>query len=126
MTDLDREGLDAFVDAFYARLLADPLLAPLFLDVAAVDLERHLPRIKAYWRKMLFGDRSYTEHMMEKHRDLDRRSPLSAAQYAAWLSHFETTLRERHRGPLADRARELARRIAGNMRRNLESGRRFI
>ena len=125
-SDLDTPAsIDRFVDRFYARVLSDPLLAPLFLEVAGIDLERHLPRIKAYWRKMLLGEPTYRRHMMQKHRDLDARSPLAPEHYARWLLLFEATLDDEHAGLMAERARGLARRIAGNMRRNLESTRRL-
>ena len=119
--DLDNAAaIDAFVEAFYARLLRDPLLAPIFFDVANIDLPVHLPRIKAYWRKMLLGDATaYSGHMMARHRALDARRRLGAEDYERWLSLFEQTLDAGFAGPGADRARELGRRIAGNMRRNL-------
>ena len=122
--DLDEPGqIDALIDRFYARILRDPELAPLFLEVAELRLKEHLPRIKAYWRKMLLGEGDYRRHMMQKHRDLDRRHPLRSAHYLRWLALFETTLDKQHSGPVAERARTLARRVAGNMRRNLEQGR---
>ncbi len=124
MQDLDSPAaIDGFIDRFYERVLADPLLAPLFLEVARVRLTEHLPRIKAYWRKMLLGDDSYRRHMMAKHRAIDSRRPFTAEQYARWLLLFEQSLSADYRGPGAERARQLARRIALNMRRNLESTR---
>ncbi len=119
--DLDNgEAIDAFVDAFYARMLRDPRLAPIFFDVAKIDLAIHLPRIKAYWRKMLLGDAAaYRGHMMARHRAVDARRRLVADDYERWLSLFEQTLDSGFAGPGTDRARELGRRIAGNMRRNL-------
>lgn len=124
MQDLDTEAaIGTFIDRFYGRVLKDPLLAPLFLDVAQVDLAEHLPRIKAYWHKMLLGGTAYRRHMMAKHRSLDRQAPLGSVHYARWLEHFEAVLDDSAEGPVADRARTLARRIAGNMRRNLEATR---
>jgi hemoglobin len=121
VADLDSPGeIGRFVDAFYARVLRDPLLAPLFLDVAGVDLRVHLPRIRAYWRRMLLGEACYQRHMMAQHRAVHRRRAFRGEHYARWLSLFEKTLSERYSGPYADRARCLARRVAGNMRRNLE------
>ncbi|MEO1077948.1 MAG: group III truncated hemoglobin [Pseudomonadota bacterium] len=108
------------MDRFYDRVLADPLLAPVFLDVARVKLAEHLPRIKAYWCKMLLGDDSYRRHMMAKHRAIDARRPFSTEHYARWLLLFEQSLAAHYHGPGTERAKTLARRIAGNMRRNLE------
>jgi len=122
--DLDRaEHIDAFVDDFYARVFRDPLLAPLFLDLAAVDPALHLPRIKAYWCRMLLGETGYRDNMVRRHRALDARQRFEAAHYARWLSLFEATLAEGFAGPFAERAGTLARRIAGNLRRNLEQSR---
>ena len=119
--DLDSPAeIDRFVDSFYARVLVDPLLAPLFTDVARIDLQAHLPRIKAYWRKMLLGDTAYDRHMMAKHRAVDGRAPFTEEHYRRWVQLFEETLAAGFVGPLAERAQQLARRIAGNMRRNLE------
>lgn len=124
MRDLDAPGaIDALIDRFYARVLRDPLLAPLFTEVARIDVEHHLPRIKAYWRKMLFGDPLYRRHMMARHRAVDAQRPFEARHYERWLQLFETALDEGARGPVTERARMLARRIAGNMRRNLEGTR---
>lgn len=118
--DLDRPGaLERFIEAFYRRLLQDPLLSPLFLDVAGIDLAVHLPRIKAYWRKMLFADPAYQRHMMARHRAVHARVPFHAEHYQRWLRLFEETLAEEACGPVAERAERLARRVAGNMRRNL-------
>ncbi|MEM1191039.1 MAG: group III truncated hemoglobin [Pseudomonadota bacterium] len=122
--DLDSPAaIDDFVDRFYERVLADPLLAPVFLDVARVTLEEHLPRIKAYWRKMLLGDHSYRRHMMAQHRAIDARRSFSSEHYARWLLLFEQSLTAHFHGPGTERAKTLARRIAGNMRRNLAATR---
>lgn len=115
-----REQIDTFVDAFYERMLLDPLLGPLFIEVAQIELSEHLPRIKAYWRKMLLGDSDYHRHMMRKHRDVNARQLFADEHYQRWLSLFEETLLRHPLGAQTERASELARRVAGNMRQNLE------
>ncbi|EED32612.1 conserved hypothetical protein [gamma proteobacterium NOR5-3] len=114
------EQIDSFVDAFYERVLVDPVLAPLFLEVAQVDITEHLPRIKAYWRKMLLGESDYQRHMMRKHREVDARQPFADEHYERWLFLFEETLTKHPLGAQTERASELARRVAGNMRQNLK------
>jgi hemoglobin len=117
--DLDSPPrIRAFVADFYRRLLADALLAPVFVDVAAVDLEQHLPRICAYWEKMLLGQPGYRRHMMARHRAVHAQRPLGAAEFERWLAHFSAALSP-YRGPAADRAWLLARRIARNMHASL-------
>ena len=61
LPDLDsRERVEQLVEAFYEKVLADPLLAPIFLDVARIDLAVHLPHIKSYWCKLLLGEHGYS------------------------------------------------------------------
>ncbi|MCZ6829444.1 MAG: group III truncated hemoglobin [Gammaproteobacteria bacterium] len=114
--DLDtRERVEAFVDAFYAKVLVDPLLAPIFLDVAAIELDVHLPHIKDYWCKLLLGETAYRRHTMNIHRQLHAKRELSTPDFQRWLDLFVATLEETYQGPGADRARRLATTIAGNM-----------
>lgn len=114
--DLDtRERVGCFVDAFYAKVLVDPLLAPVFLDIAAVELDVHLPHIKDYWCKLLLGDTRYKRHTMNIHRQLHLKRELSLADFERWLSLFESTLEETCQGPGAERAKRVANAIAHNM-----------
>ena len=114
-----REQVEAFVDAFYARVLKDPVLAPIFLDVAAVDLAVHLPYIKDYWSKLLLGERGYQRHTMNIHRALHARRALTTADFERWLALFCATLDAGWQGNGAERARRVAAAIAGNMQENV-------
>jgi hemoglobin len=121
--DLDsREAIEAFVDRFYARLLADEQLAPVFLDVAGIDLSVHLPHIKDYWCKLLLGERGYRRHTMNIHRQLHGKQPLSAGDFQRWLALFNATLDEGFAGEQTERARHIAAAIAGNMESSLSAG----
>lgn len=114
--DLDCPAhIRAFVEAFYARLLADPAMAPIFLEVAAIDIGHHLPLICAYWEKLLLGEDAYRRHTMNIHRAVHARRALQRADFERWLAHFEAALDAGFGGPFAERARGIARRIAGNM-----------
>jgi hemoglobin len=116
LPDLDSpERIHAFIDAFYARVLVDPLLAPIFLDVAAVELSQHLPHIRAYWEKLILGHEGYRRHTMNIHRALHAKTALEPAGFTRWLAHFEAALDAGYAGPLAERARAIANAIARNM-----------
>ena len=134
--DLDsRPRIELFVDLFYQRLLADEQLSPLFLDVARVDLEQHLPHIKDYWCKLLLGESGYRRHTMQIHRQLHGRRSLTTADLAGavwtvswpvarldfqrWLGHFHATLDENFQGPYTEKARRIAIAIAANMEKGL-------
>ncbi|MEP4485391.1 MAG: group III truncated hemoglobin [Halioglobus sp.] len=111
--------IEHFVDQFYARLLMDPQLAPIFLDVAQIDLNAHLPLIKAYWRKLLLGDTDYQRHTMNIHRAVHVRRSLQPADFQRWLDLFMATVDEYFEGSQAERAKRIAQAIAANMQKSL-------
>jgi hemoglobin len=120
LPDLDsRENIESFVDCFYERLLADEQLAPIFVDVAAIDLAVHLPHIKDYWCKLLLGDKRYQRHTMNIHRQLHGKRPLQAADFQRWLALFTATVDEHFIGERAERAKQVASSIAANMEHSL-------
>lgn len=121
--DLDsQQHIDEFVDRFYARLLRDERLAPIFLDVAKVDLQVHLPHIKSYWAKLLLGSTDYQRHTMNIHRKLNAKRELTAEDFSRWLELFQSTVDDGWAGPLAARAKRLAVTIANNMQVALKTG----
>lgn len=120
--DLDSpERIRELIERFYARLLADERLAPIFLDVAGVTLAEHLPLICAYWEKLLLGRDGYRRHTMNIHRTVHAKAPLGAVEFERWLAHFEATLDAGFAGPGTERARGIARRIARNMQSGLST-----
>jgi hemoglobin len=120
--DLDnRENIVEFVDCFYERILADPKLAPIFIDVAEVDLAVHLPHIKDYWCKLLLGDKRYQRHTMNIHRQLHGKRALHARDFQRWLDLFVATVDEDYAGKRAERAKLIAKTIAKNMQKALTS-----
>jgi hemoglobin len=122
LPDLDNpQQIRRFVEAFYGKLLQDEQLAPIFLDVAQVDLEHHLPLIRSYWEKLLLGEGDYRRHTMNIHRAVHNKRPLTAADFQRWLSFFCATVDENFAGPKAARAKEIASQIAANMNKSLSA-----
>jgi hemoglobin len=119
--DLDsRERIEAFVDLFYQQMLSDEILAPIFVDVAGIDLAVHLPHIKDYWSKLLLGEESYRRHTMNIHRQLHSKRALEPADFDRWLQTFVTTVDANFGGSKAERAKRVATSIATNMRKSLQ------
>lgn len=118
--DLDsREHIEAFVDHFYQRMLQDEQLAPIFVDVAQIELDVHLPHIKDYWCKLLLGETGYQRHTMNIHRQLHRKRALMPADFQRWLALFTATVDDYYAGEKAERAKRVATSIAGNMQHSL-------
>jgi hemoglobin len=118
--DLDsKERIAQFVDAFYEQVLNDEQLAPIFLDVAKVDLSHHMPLICSYWQKLLLGDREYNRHTMNIHRALNAKRELKETDFDRWLSLFSRTVDKHFEGEKAERAKQVAGHIAANMLRSV-------
>jgi hemoglobin len=117
LPDLDsHQAIDQFVELFYRDMLSDPQLAPIFFDVAQINVDDHLPHIKAYWAKLLLGEKGYDRHTMNIHRSVNARQKFNAADFDRWLQLFFQTLDSHFYGSGAERARRVATAIAGNMK----------
>lgn len=114
--DLDsKANIKTFIELFYARVLDDERLAPIFLDVAAIDLSEHLPLIRQYWEKLLLGETDYQRHTMNIHRALHSKKTLTEQDFIRWLNLFTQTLDQSFAGPKSERAHKIALHIARNM-----------
>lgn len=107
-----------FVEAFYAKLLRDEQLAPIFLDVANIDLKKHLPLICSYWEKLLLGESDYRRHTMNIHRAVHGKRPFTHADFDRWLEFFKATVDEHFSGEHAEKAKRTAAFIAFNMNKS--------
>ena len=113
------DDVEALVVDFYRRAFADPLLGPVFLDVARMDLPAHLPAMRDFWMTVLFRAGRWSGNALEPHRALHARVALTEEHFARWLALWRATVTERHTGPVADRAVLQAERIAGSLQRRL-------
>ena len=114
--DLDSKAhIKQFVESFYDKVLSDSLLAHIFIDVASININAHLPLIQSYWEKLLLGDRQYQRHTMNVHRQIDQKFSFSDDEFQRWLVLFKQTASEEFSGEKTDRAVILASTIAKNM-----------
>lgn len=51
----DRRDVERLVTAFYLRAFADPLIGPVFTEVARMDLDAHMPVMCDFWESVLFA-----------------------------------------------------------------------
>lgn len=108
-TDIQTEGdIEKMVRAFYARVNVDPLLAPVFNDVAKVNWEEHLPLLCRFWSTLLFRTMTFEGRPFPKHIGL----PVEKEHFARWVSLFVGTVDELFAGAKAEEAKGFARSIA--------------
>ena len=124
----DRRDVEVLVREFYTRAFADPLLGPIFRDVARMDLEKHLPVMCDFWQTVLFRAGLYRRNALQVHAELHALSPLSSEHFARWLAVWTGTVDDCFSGEKAELAKTQAGRIAYSISRRLlgESGSEFL
>jgi hemoglobin len=119
-TDIhDRADCERLVRAFYERAMRDPMIGFLFVDVARLDLEEHVPVITSFWETMLLEARSYGGGAFAPHVSLHRKTPLRAGHFHRWLTIWHATVDELFAGPRAEVAKAHATRVGQAFQRRL-------
>ncbi len=100
MTDLkDEEDVKVFVDAFYAKVRADPVLGPVFSGVIPDDnWDPHLNKMYGFWTTVLFAKPEYRGNPFSKHVNL----PVENIHFQRWIDLCEETIGENFSGEKAD------------------------
>jgi hemoglobin len=79
--DLDPDEVGELVRRFYAAVAQDDLLGPLFNEVAKVDWSEHLPKLTAFWRRVLFGIPGYAGNPFQAHKQVYLQQPFTVAHF---------------------------------------------
>ncbi|WP_139922841.1 group III truncated hemoglobin [Hymenobacter sp. DG01] len=109
MPDIESEtDIRLLVDTFYEQVNHDPLLDPVFNQVARVEWPRHLPIMYDFWSSILLGSARYHGRPFPKHLPL----PIDATHFQRWLELFEATVDTLFTGPKAEEAKVRALNIA--------------
>jgi hemoglobin len=108
----DRADIEQLVRVFYGKALVDPMIGWIFVDVARLDIENHLPRIASFWETILLGAQSYYGSSFAPHQALNRKVRLRAGHFERWLALWRETIDELFAGYLAEAAKAHAGRVA--------------
>lgn len=100
------------VRRFYGDVEVDPLLGPLFNDVAKVVWPEHLLKLTAFWCRALIDQPGYAGNPFQAHKLVHQQQSFLPDHFVRWLTLFERTLDEGWAGPNTDRARMLAGNVA--------------
>jgi len=108
----ERSDIDFILKTFYLKLFADDRIAYLFIDVAKLDLETHLPHLADFWESVIFDKNDYAKNVMFIHMDLHKKSPLTAEHFQLWVNYFKETIDEHYTGELAQKMKDRSSGIA--------------
>ena len=101
-----RDDIKRLVDAFYDKVQANALLAPVF---SHVNWPHHLPIMYDFWSSMLLGEQTYRGNPFQKHLPL----PIQEKHFDQWLKLFIETVDENFSGEKAQEIKVRAQSIAG-------------
>jgi hemoglobin len=115
-----RADCERLVRAFYGRALEDPIIGWIFVDVAKLDVEAHVPQIASFWETILLGAHSYAGGAFAPHAALHMKVRLRGGHFERWLALWRDTVDELFAGDRAELAKSHALRVAQAFHRRLE------
>jgi hemoglobin len=105
------------VDAFYAKVRRDDILAPIFACAVAPDAwPDHLAKMYDFWSSVMLITGRYRGNPLAVHM---RVEGLEASMFARWLALFRATAEELFPPELAASFREKSERIAESLKLGL-------
>ncbi|GAA4162622.1 hypothetical protein GCM10022286_21750 [Gryllotalpicola daejeonensis] len=118
----DRADVETLVSSFYRAAFRDPLIGPIFTEIARMDLDHHLPIMCDFWQTVLFSADLYRRNALAMHVALNATFPLEQQHFDRWLAIWAQTVDALFAGEKAELAKAQAGRIAGSIRRRLDGG----
>lgn len=106
------EAIRLLVNSFYEKVQADPLIGPVFMEVAEVDWASHLPKMYAFWESIILGNNGYDGHPFRPHLIVNQNYTLLPVHFERWLQLFYATLTEHFTPETAEPVRQRATQIA--------------
>jgi hemoglobin len=100
------------VDKFYARVREDAVLSLVFENLLAGKWETHMPRMYAFWTKILLGTGDFQANVFGKHMAI---AGIEREHFVRWLGLFKQTLEEVYEPEGAQLVMEVAERIAASL-----------
>jgi hemoglobin len=100
------------VDTFYSRVREDAILGPVFEARLAGHWDEHMPRMVAFWTKVLLDTGEFQGNVFGKHMAL---SGIGKEHFVRWLTLFRMTAIEVFGLEGAEPAIVVANRIASSL-----------
>ena len=113
LPDLDNpDDIGRMVRTFYNKVRVDPLLGPMFNDVAKVDWPEHFEKLTAFWCRALLDMPGYGGNPFRAHAKIHEQQCFTRNHFERWLRLFHDTIDADWAGPYAEAAKAMGRRVA--------------
>jgi hemoglobin len=91
----------------------------IFVDIARLDLDAHVPVVASFWETVLLGGGSYRGGTFAPHAAIHARIGLRPGHFRQWLELWSLTVDELFAGERAETAKAHAQRVARAFERRL-------
>lgn len=111
----NREDVSLLVNSFYAKIRKHEILGPIFNGSIPDDhWPAHLEKLTDFWESNLFGIPKFRGNPPAAHQRVDTKEGHSISQthFGHWLQLWYETIDELFEGTLAQRAKDLARKMS--------------
>ncbi|MDF4223357.1 group III truncated hemoglobin [Maribacter sp. M208] len=111
----NKDDVSLLVHTFYDKIKQHEFLGPIFNGhITEEQWPVHLSKLTDFWESNLFGVRTFRGSPSKAHVNVDKNLNHTIAQnhFAQWLQLWFETIDELFEGTLADKAKEMARRMS--------------
>ena len=118
---MDAQNMEEMINAFYPKVLKDPILAPFFIKKLGDDIESptwksHLILIREFWKMSALGYDEYDRNPLQPHFNMEG---ISREAFQVWLDLFHETIYEFYEPFAGDYLKDKSNDIAENFMRKL-------
>ncbi len=125
MFKISNVQIKTLVDSFYEDVNKDPMLGPIFNEVAKVNWEEHLSLLYKFWSNIILGTREYQGNPYNKHVELAKKILIEEKHFKRWLSLFSKHLYNIIPQPNASEIEAKVTSIANALRKGMISNANF-
>jgi hemoglobin len=109
MKDIEnREDIELLVNTFYDKVKADNTIGHIFHKIIGDDWSHHLPIMYSFWETVIFNKAGYHGNPIQKHTEVDKKSPLNQQHYDRWLQLWNETINQLFAGETAEHVKSRA------------------
>lgn len=109
MRDIEnRQDIELLVNTFYDKVKQDETLGHIFQQIIGDDWSHHLPVMYSFWETIILNKAGYSGNPIQKHIEVDKKTPLQQHHYDRWLQLWDATINELFAGETAEHVKSRA------------------
>ena len=111
-----REDVHFLVSEFYHNVRGDEEIG-YFFNNSITNWEEHINKLTDFWESNLFFINKYSGNPRQAHIDVDANNQhkIENRHFGIWLNHWFNTINELYEGPIAERAKNNARKMSTHL-----------